>query len=133
MTYAAIITSLMLIQLFYLGYKVGLARGKYGVNAPATSGDPMFERAYRIHQNTFEQLIIVIPALWIFAMYVHALSAAGLGLVFIIGRVIYEKAYLADPKSRGTGFMIGVIPTAILMFGGLIGAIITLVKSGQYI
>ena len=132
MTYAAIITSLMLIQLFYFGYKVGMARGKYGVNAPATSGDPMFERAYRIHQNTFEQLILVIPSLWIFATYVHALTAAGLGLMYIIGRMVYEKAYLKDPKSRGMGFMIGVIPTAILMFGGLIGAIITLVKSGQY-
>ncbi len=132
MTYAAIITSLMLIQLCYYGYKVGLARGKYGVNAPATSGDQMFERAYRIHQNSFEQLILVIPSLWIFTIYVHSLTAAGLGLMYIIGRIVYEKAYLKDPKSRGTGFMIGVIPTAILMFGGLIGAIITLVKSGQY-
>jgi uncharacterized MAPEG superfamily protein len=132
MTYVAIMASLMLIQLFFFGYKVGVARGKYGVNAPATSGDPMFDRAYRIHQNTFEQLILVIPSLFIFATYVHTLTAAGLGLMYIIGRMVYEKAYLKDPKSRGTGFIIGVIPTVSLMFGGLIGAIISLVKSGQY-
>ena len=132
MTYVAIIISLLLIQLFYFGFKVGVARGKYGVSAPAVTGDLMFERAYRVHQNTFEQLVIVIPSLIIFATYVHSLIASGLGLLFLIGRMIYEKAYLKDPKSRGNGFLIGVIPTALLLFGGLIGAIYSLIKSGAY-
>ncbi len=59
--------------------------------------------------------------------------AAGLGFIYVIGRVIYAKAYIADPASRGLGFMVSMIPTAVLMLGALIGAIVSLVKTGQLI
>ena len=131
MIYVTIVTSIMLIQLFAFSVKSGMAREKGGVKAPDTSGDENFERLYRVHHNSMELLIIAIPSMWIFASHVHALGAAGLGFVYVIGRVIYSKAYVADPESRGTGFMISMIPTVILMFGAFIGAIITMVKSGQ--
>ena len=132
MTYVAIITSLMLIQFFVFSFKSGKARDEYNIKAPATVGDPTFERLYRIHHNTMEQLVIAIPSMWIFATYVHALIAAGLGLVYLIGRMVYAKAYLADPESRGPGFMMSGMPAIILAVGALIGAIVALVKSGQY-
>lgn len=133
MVYVSIVTSIMLIQLFAFSVKSGMAREKGGVKAPATSGDDNFERLYRVHHNTMEMLIIAIPSMWMFANHVHTLAAAGLGMVYVIGRIIYSRAYITDPESRGTGFMISMLPVLILMFGALIGAIITLVKSGQLI
>ena len=118
----AIVTALALMQLFAFGFLVGKARGRYGVSAPAISGNANFEREFRVHQNTLEQLVAVIPAMWMFGMYVHALTAAGLGLVFVISRFIYRKAYLTDPKSRSPGFGIGAACTITLVVGSLIGA-----------
>ena len=131
MIYVSIVTSIMLIQLFVFSLKSGMAREKDDVKAPATSGNEHFERLYRVHYNSIELLIIAIPSMWMFANHVHTIGAAVLGFVYVIGRVIYAKAYVADPDTRGTGFMISMIPTVILMFGALIGAIVTLVKSGQ--
>ncbi len=118
----AIITILALMQAYAFAIQVGQARIKHGVKAPDTSGHEDFDRMFRIHQNTMEQLIVFIPALWIFGLYVHALAGAGIGLVFVIGRFIYRGAYLKDPASRGLGFGLGAIAMAILMLGGLIGA-----------
>jgi glutathione S-transferase len=118
----AIVTALALIQLIAFSWLVGKARGQYGVSAPAISGNANFERVFRVHQNTLEQLVAVIPAMWMFGMYVHAYTAAGLGLVFVISRFIYRKSYLADPKSRSPGFGIGAVCTIALVVGSLIGA-----------
>ena len=131
MIYVSIVTSVMLIQLFAFGLKTGMAREKSDVKAPAIAGNDHFERCNRVHYNSIELLIIAIPSMWIFANHVHALIAAGLGFIYVIGRVIYAKAYVTDPATRGTGFMISMIPTVILMLGALIGAIVSLVKTGQ--
>lgn len=120
----AIVTALALIQFYYFGYQVGMARIRHGVNAPATTGHPEFERRFRVQQNSLEQLLVFIPALWIFAWYAHALSAAGLGLAFIAGRFVYSKSYVNDPSSRTAGFAIGAIATAVLLIGGVIGALV---------
>ena len=81
MEYVAIVTILVLIQYLWFGTEVGIMRGRHGVNAPATTGAPEFERMFRVQQNTMEQLVVVVPALWIFATYVSAIWAAGLGIV----------------------------------------------------
>jgi len=121
-----IVTSLALLQVFVFAIQVGSARVKYGVNAPATSGAPEFERAFRIHQNTLEQLIIIIPSMWMFAEFWRADVAAGVGLVFVIGRQIYRGAYIKDPASRSMGFSIGAMATAILLLGALVGAVMSI-------
>ncbi len=126
MEYVAIVTTLALIQAFYFGVKVGLQREAHGINAPATSGHPDFERAFRVQQNTIEQLIVVVPSLWIFATYWQPEIAAGLGLVFVIGRQIYSSAYMGDPSKRTIGFSIGSLATVILLVGSLVGAIMNL-------
>jgi uncharacterized membrane protein YecN with MAPEG domain len=121
----------MLIQLFAFSIKAGMSREKSDVKAPATTGNEIFERRNRVHLNSMEILIIAIPSMWMFANHVHALIAAGLGFIYVIGRVIYAKAYVTDPSTRGLGFMISMIPTLILLLGSLVGAIISLVKTGQ--
>lgn len=133
MIYVTLVTSIMLIQLFVFDIKSGMARDKAGIKAPATTGDETYERRNRIHLNTIELLVIAIPSMWIFANYVHALTAAGLGLVYVIGRIIFSQAYMKDPETRGTGFMISMLPTITMMFGGFIGVIVNIVKSGQFL
>lgn len=118
----AIVTILALVQVFVYAFQVGQARVKYEVSAPNIMGNPDFERAFRVHQNTVEQLIIFVPALWMFGYYVNALIGAGVGLVFIIARLIYRNAYLGDPNARGRGFGLGAAAMAVLLIGGLIGA-----------
>jgi glutathione S-transferase len=121
----AIVTSAVLVQYMVFAYYVSAARLKHGVAAPATTGHPEFERMFRVHQNTLEQLIIYIPALWMFATYVHSLAGAVIGLLFPIGREIYRRSYVADPSRRAAGAAIGGASTVILLVGAAVGALIS--------
>lgn len=123
MAVIAIVTGLALIEYMAFSLRVGMARGKYGVEAPATSGDEIFERHYRVQQNTLEQLMVFLPSLWLFAQFVSINVAAGLGLVFIAGRALYAVSYIADPKKRTAGFLIGYLANAVLVLGSIGGAV----------
>lgn len=105
----ALVTLLTVILLFGTMWAVGHARGKYGVKAPATSGDPAFERAYRVQMNTLEQTVMFLPSLWLAANYGFTGWAGVAGLVWIVGRVWYAVAYLADAGKRGPGFAVGMV------------------------
>ncbi len=118
-----IVIALALLQFFVFSGFVARARAKFGINAPAVTGDPIYERYHRVHYNTMEQLVIFVPGILLFGAYISSLAAAGLGIVFIIGRVIYFRAYLADPAKRGPGFGLTMLPTIILLLGGMGGAI----------
>ena len=118
-----IVIALALIQFFVFGALVGRARVKYQVDAPAITGHPVFERYYRVHYNTMEQLVSFVPGMLLFGTYVSATGAAILGLVFIAGRLVYLRLYIADPKKRGAGFGISVLSIMILILVGLGGAI----------
>jgi glutathione S-transferase len=118
--HTGLITILMLLLYFWTAIKVGKARGTYGVKAPATSGPEEFNLIYRGHVNTLEQLVLTLPALWLFAVYVGDIWAAAAGLVWIIGRVIYVTSYGKAADKRGMGFMIGLLATACVLMGSLI-------------
>ena len=118
-----IVTLLAILQFISFGAFVGMARGKYGVAAPATTGNQFFERQYRIHYNTMEQLIVFVPGLWAFGHFINFNWAAGIGLIYLIGRVVYAIAYAKDPAARGTGMIMTVLPSYVLVLGGLGGAI----------
>ena len=122
MELVAIVTGLALLQVIWFSIQVGQQRAKHAVNAPAMSGHPDFDRMFRVHQNTIEQLVVFVPAMWMFGYYVHAQIAAGLGMVFIVGRQLYRNGYLGDPKSRGAGFGVGGVAVLVLLLGGIIGA-----------
>ena len=114
---------LAIVEYIIITLSTGQARQRYGVKAPATTGDPVFERYYRVQQNTVEQLVIFFPALFLFSAYVGPRLAALLGLVFIVGRAVYARGYVADPERRGPGFIIGFSANVILVLGSLIGAL----------
>jgi glutathione S-transferase len=124
MNFVAVVAALALIEYMVISLQTGQARQRYGVKAPATIGDPMFERYYRVQHNTVEQLIIFIPALFLFARYVSPGFAGVLGLAFIVGRALYARGYVADPEKRGPGFIVSFSANAILVLGALIGAIV---------
>ncbi len=126
MQLVAVVTALALIQYFVFGLRVGQARGKYGIEAPAVTGHPVFERHFRVHQNTMEQLVLFLPGLWLFATYVSAGIAAVAGVVFIVGRALYARAYVAEPKTREMGAVLTAGANGILLLGGLIGALVHL-------
>ena len=117
----ALVTVLIVAEYFYLAVLVGKSRGKYGIAAPSVHGDERFERVFRVQQNTLEQLIVFLPALWIFGYYVHAPSGALLGVVFLIGRIMYARGYIEDPGKRAPGFVIGVLAQLMLLIGALVG------------
>lgn len=129
MIWTVIATALVLVMFLVLGALVSRARGQYDVPAPATTGNPAFERVYRVHQNTAEQLIIFLPSLWMFAFNVSDKAAALLAIVFVVGRIIYALSYFADASKRSVGFMIALVATLILLVGAVIGALVQALQS----
>jgi len=119
----AIVTILALGQFVLFSIQVGSMRVKHGIKAPEVTGHPDFERMLRIQQNTMEQLVAFIPALWIFGYLVNPFWGAAIGLVFIVGRFVYRASYLKDPGSRGPGFTITFIPTAVMLVWSLLAAL----------
>ena len=117
--WTAVVSLLALLTYFWMGLQVGRARGKSGISAPAMTGDPLLERAIRVHYNTLEWLPLFLVSLWLFAIYWSELAAAGVGVVWIVGRVLYSTGYMADPAKRETGFMIQSLSVAVLLFGAL--------------
>jgi glutathione S-transferase len=128
MAYVDIVTALALLQFVVFGFKVGRARGRYGVKAPAVTGNETFERCFRVQQNTLEQLIVFLPGLYLFSHYFKPQVAAVLGAIYLIGREIYAFTYVKDPAKRDIGFGLTFLPTVILVVGGLFGAVRTLVQ-----
>jgi glutathione S-transferase len=126
----ALVTVLALVHYLVVFFNVGRARGKYAIKAPAISGHPAFESAYRVQTNTVEQLVLFLPSLWLFALFLSPLWAAVLGLVWVAGRAFYAWSYYRDPETRGPGFGIAFIAMLVLLIGGLVGAMLRLGQTG---
>jgi glutathione S-transferase len=120
---SAAVTVLAVIVCLYTGIVVGRMRSRHGVKAPAVTGAPEFERAYRVQMNTLEQFVLFLPLLWIGTALpvVIAYLAPALGLVWVAGRVIYMRGYMADPAKRGVGFNIGAGAVLGLLVLSIIG------------
>jgi len=119
----ALVTLSAVLVYMWITLRVGSARSRYEVPAPATTGNEIFERTYRVQQNTVEQLLIFLPALWIFGTYLSARIGAVVGLVFVVGRIVYAIGYVSEPSKRGTGFLIGFLANVVLVLGAL-GAVV---------
>ena len=123
MNYVHIIALLAVAQFIVYCMLVGQARGKYGIKAPAMTGNEHFERAVRVQMNTLEQLVCFLPALLIAAAYWPQTYVAGAGAVYLVGRTLYRQAYVSNPAKRGLGFLLTFLPTALLVLAGLVGAV----------
>lgn len=124
MNYVDVVAMLALIQFLFFGALVGKARAQYGVKAPAVSGDEQFERVYRVQMNTLELLVPFLPALYVATRYWPAWVVASIGAVYLVGRVIYWRAYVAAPASRGLGFALSILPIFVLVLGALVPALL---------
>jgi glutathione S-transferase len=125
--WTAAVTLLALLVYFLIIGAVGKARAKYGVKAPAVTGNEHFERAYRVQMNTLEQMALFLPALWLYALYVSDVGAAVGGLIWIVGRMIYARAYVADPATRGPGANVTLLASVGLWLGAGYGVVKALI------
>ncbi|WP_374261414.1 MAPEG family protein [Zoogloea sp.] len=108
------VTLLIVLLMFGTCFAVGKGRHRYGVQAPAVTGHPAFERLYRVQMNTLEWAAMTLPCLWLCAAYVSDPVAAALGGLWLLGRVWYAVGYAREPALRAKGFTV-----AALAFGGL--------------
>ena len=118
-----IVVGLALVQFLFFCFAVGKARGTYKVAAPATTGNEMFERYFRVQMNTLELLVIFVPSILLFGQYFGAYLATALGVIYLVGRLIYFTSYVKDPKSRSMGYGLSALPVMILLAGSIFGAI----------
>jgi glutathione S-transferase len=123
MPFVDLVALLALLQFFVFSALVGQARGRYGVKAPAVAGHEMFERAYRVQMNTLELLMLFIPGLYIAARYWPPTAVATLGAVYLFGRLLYRRAYMAAPATRSAGFVVSIVPCVALLAAGAVGAL----------
>ena len=123
MAFVTIIVMLALIEFVYFGLTVGRARGRHGVQAPAVTGDEHFERFFRAHQNTLEQLVVFIPAIYAAGYFANELFAVAVGVLFLIGRALYFRTYIVDPQKRGPGMIMSLGASLVLVVAALIGAV----------
>ena len=119
--YTALITLLTIALYFSFALRVAIARGKFGVPLPATSGNPAFERTFRVHQNTNEWLPIFLASLWVCAIWLTDLGAAALGIVWLLGRMLYALGYTKAVEKRLPGFFIQSSACVLLFLGAAIG------------
>jgi uncharacterized MAPEG superfamily protein len=129
-THAAMITLLNVLLLVLCLYFVGRARGKHGIKAPATTGHPDFERAFRAHMNTVEQTVMFLPSLWVATVFGDAQAAMWLGYIWLAARVWFLFGYLSEAGKRSYGFTIASLANAGLLVVGFWGMLPPLVRIG---
>src|SRR6266849_4697258 len=116
--YTEIVMVLALLVYLWTAFRVGGARSKYHVAAPATDGPPEFQRVFRVHMNSLEQIVVFLPALWLFATAWGDLYAAIIAMFWPVGRIVFALGYYAAPEKRGPGFGITILCSLILLLGG---------------
>lgn len=121
--FTALVTCLAILFYFFTTLQVSKARTKFGIKAPSISGNPDFERVFRVQMNTLEWMPIFLPSLWLFAIYISDSVAAALGVVWIAGRILYMTGYSQAANKRGPGFGLQAA-AAIALWLGALGAIV---------
>ena len=123
MPYVHLVIALALVEFLWFGFAVARARKRCQVPAPATTGNAEFERYFRVQANTLEQLVVFLPSILLYARYLDAYVAAGLGALFILGRAVYFQGYARAAEGRHVGFLLSAIPNVILLVGAIYGVL----------
>lgn len=119
----AVVVLLTVLLQFGTMWAAGRARETYGVKAPAISGHPAFERAWRVQMNTLEFTMMFLPSFWLAVQYGFPLWASLAGFVWVLGRVWYALAYLRDAAKRGPGFLVSSAAWAVVLLLGVVGLV----------
>ena len=122
---SATATLLIVAFYFYTGFRVGNLRGRHDIKAPACSGHPEFDRAFRVQMNTLEQMGMTLPLLWVATLFPigPAWLPALIGLIWVLGRILYLRAYMADPEKRLIGAALSGILNLILLGLAIAGVV----------
>ncbi len=123
MLWIALVILLAVTEFLAFGFLVGGARARYKIEAPAISGHPVFDRTFRVHYNTLEMLVVFIPAIWLFGMYLNPRWGAIIGAVFLVGRLIYAVGYIKAAHQRSFGALLTFGSVAVLLAGAIFGVI----------
>ncbi len=123
----SLMTLLAVLLMFATSVNVGKARVKYKIAAPAITGHEIFDRAYRVQMNTLEAAAMLLPTLWVYALFVDDISAFVIGMIWLVGRIWYAIAYQINPAKRGPGFGIGFLAFAALFIAATVKIMMTLV------
>ncbi|HTV79164.1 MAG TPA: MAPEG family protein [Steroidobacteraceae bacterium] len=123
MLWIALVILLALVEYMVFGMLVGSARARHKIAAPATTGHPLFERAFRVHYNTLELLVVFIPAIWLFGLYLNPRWGAIIGVVFLVGRAVYAIGYIRAPEKREIGAGLSFLSVTVLLLGALFGVV----------
>lgn len=124
----SLVTASALLLYLVVTINVGRARFQYKVSPPQMTGNPDFERALRVQQNTLEQLVIFLPSLWLFSEFISPIWASGIGVFWLVGRSLYAWGYYQAAEKRMLGFGISTFATFTLLGGSLVGIILPLLK-----
>jgi glutathione S-transferase len=122
---SAAVTVLAVLLGLYTMMLVGHMRSKHGVHAPAVTGAPEFERAFRVQMNTLEQFVLFLPLLWLATVYpvVSGYLAPGFGFVWLVGRILYASGYMAEAAKRSSGFLIAGVALLGLLVLSIVGIV----------
>src|SRR6202158_548590 len=112
--FTALVTCLAIALYFFTSIQVAKARAAFGIKAPAITGNPDFERVFRVQMNTLEWMPIFLPSLWLFAIYISDPIAAAVGAVWIVGRILYMTGYSQAAEKRSRGFGIQALAAGVL-------------------
>jgi glutathione S-transferase len=85
---------------------------------------------FRVQQNTLEWLPIFLLLLWLFAFSVSDWIAAVLGLLWIVGRLLYIRGYSEAAEKRHKGFFLQMGASGVLFVGALAGIIWRMTHGG---
>jgi glutathione S-transferase len=130
MLWTALVVLLAVLEFLVFGFLVGAARTRYRIEAPATTGHPAFERTFRVHYNTLEMLIVFIPSIWLFGLYLNPRWGAIIGAVFLVARAIYAVGYIRAPKNREIGAGLSFLCLAVLLGGAIFGVVRAIAMTG---
>lgn len=131
--FPSFVTIVVLLVYFVLTANVGRARIKYKIPVPQTSGDQNFERVFRVQQNTLEQLILFLPSMWLFSLFVNPMWGAGIGAIWVIGRIFYAWGYYQAAEKRLLGFGVNILSLLVLLVGSLVEIIWMFATSYHFI